>query len=176
MNLRLLNNKVSKWIAGAAAAGVLAMLSSCINEKDPPESTVSWLAPQTRAAKPFDCSIPMLTALPNTDYQQIAIVEVSDDYNADNQEVYGLARRKACETGADALVILEDQRQKKGEPLPGYSAEEGKDVGPEAGVNVREREHSPGVGEVGHKGRYVNAVAIIYKSANAISDSGNGSH
>jgi hypothetical protein len=159
-------NRTSRWISGAVIAGVLAALSSCTAEKDPPESSVSWLAPQTRAAKPFDCALPMLSALPNADYQEIAIVEVADDYNADNQELYGLARRKGCETGADALVILEDQRQERGKPLPGYSADEGKDVGPESGANVRAREHNATVGEEGHKGRILNAVAIIYKNAN----------
>jgi len=104
-------------ISGATIAAILATLSSCAAQKDPPESTVSWLAPQTRAAKPFDCPLPTLSALPNADYQEIAIIEVSDDYNADNQEIYGLARRKACETGADALVVLEDQRQQRAKPL-----------------------------------------------------------
>lgn len=156
-------NRTSRWITGAAFAGALATLGGCAAQKDPPESSVSWLAPQTRAAKPFDCPIPTLGALPNADYQQIAIIEVTDDYNADNQEVYGLARRKACETGADALVILEDQRQKRGKPLPGSSASEGKGAGPEA--------ETPEVGEVGHKGRVLNAVAIIYKNPGTAPDS-----
>ena len=111
--------------------------------------------------------MPLLDAMPRSDYQQIAIVEVSDDYNADDAEVLGLARRKGCETGADALVILENQRQKQGEPLPGLSAEEGQDIGPESGVNVSEREHAPEVGEVGHKGRFLSAAAIIYGSRHA---------
>jgi len=174
MKARWMANKASRWITGAAIAGVVAILSSCTAEKDPPETTVSWLAPQTRAAKPFDCPIPMLSAMPNADYQEIAIVEVTDDYNADNQEVYGLLRRKACETGADALVVLEDQRQERGKPLPGNSADEGKDVG-DTGVNVSSREHNAEVGEEGHKGRILNAVAIIYKRASSASDSGNGS-
>ena len=156
----------ARWLSGAVLAAALATLPGCATAKDPPESSVSWLAPQTRAAKPFDCPIPLLTALPNADYQQIAIIEVAGDYNADNREVYGLVRRKGCETGADALVILEDQRQERGKPLPGYSADD-KDVGPESGGNARAREHTAEVGEEGHKGRILNAVAIIYKSANS---------
>src|SRR5713226_8212802 len=110
----------------AAARIILAAacmaLAACAQQKDPPEATISWLAPQTRAAEPADCAIPLLSALPNTDYQQIAVVEVTDDFSASNEEVAALVRRKACETGADALVIVEDQNQKRGEALPGYSA------------------------------------------------------
>jgi hypothetical protein len=148
-------------------AGALTACLGCAPQKDPPDASISWLAPQTRAAQPIDCAIPMLTGFPNVDYRQIAVVEVTDDYSADNHEVYNLLRRKGCETGADALVILEDQHQEQGKPLPGYSADEGKDVGPESGVNVTAREHLPEVGEEGHKGRVLNAVAIIYKSKDA---------
>ena len=91
------------------------------------------------------------------------MVEVSGDYYADDQELISLAQRKACETGADALVIVEDRRQKRGAPLPGVSATEGQDIGPQSGINVRAREHAPEVGEVGHKGTILDAVAIIYK-------------
>jgi hypothetical protein len=146
---------------GPALIGILVFVSGCGGQKDPPETAISWLAPQLRAAKPADCSMPLLSQLPNVDYQQIAIVEVSDDYDADPHEVTDLARRKACETGADALVILENQQQKRGQPLPGFSAEEGKDVGPESGANIRAREHAPEVGEVGHKGRFLDAIAIV---------------
>ena len=140
-----------------------AILLGCSARKQPPEADLSWLAPQTRSAKPADCSMPLLTALPLTEYQEIATVEVSGDYDAADQELLSLARRKACETGADALVILEDQRQKAGKPLPGISATEGQDVGPQSGINIRAREHAPEVGEAGHKGSIVDAVAIIYK-------------
>jgi hypothetical protein len=169
MRARWRISKASRWISGAAIAGIIATLSSCAAEKDPPETTVSWLAPQTRAAKPFDCPLPTLSALPNADYQEIAIIEVSDDYNADNQEIYGLARRKACETGADALVVLEDQRQERGKPLAG------KNAGSEASADDSSSEHNAEVGEEGHKGRILNAVAIIYKNATPASASGNGS-
>lgn len=146
--------------AAVALAGVLAILGGCA-EKEPTESSVSWLAPQTRAAKPLDCQMPMLNALPAADYQQIAIVEVSADYNAGDPELYDLARRKACETGADALVILEDQRQKHGAP--------------DSPTDPRQQQHTPEVGEVGHKGRYLNSVAIIYTTSRAATDSSRSS-
>jgi hypothetical protein len=132
---------------------VAALISGCA-QRDPPESTISWLAPQTRAAKPADCAMPVLAELPNADYQQIAIVEVADDFNAEDQELADLARRRACETGADALVILENKRQKLG----AATATEG-------GAKAHANDHAPEVGEVGHKGRILNAVAIVYKDA-----------
>jgi hypothetical protein len=144
-------------------AAACLILAGCAQQKDPPEATISWLAPRTRAAEPADCPIPLLSALPNTDYQQIAVVEVSDDFNASNEEVAALVRRKACETGADALVILEDQAQKRGESLPGYSAEDSHGARSESGVTNKGPQHAPEVGEVGHRGRYVVAAAIVYE-------------
>ena len=154
------------------AAACLAF-AACAQKKDPPEATISWLAPQTRAAEPADCPIQVLSAPPNADYHQVAIVEVSDDYNASNAEVTALVRRKACETGADALVIVEDQQQKRGEALPGYSGDS-RDAMSGSGVTNKGPSHAPEVGEVGHRGRFVDAVAIIYdKPSTASSASGN---
>jgi hypothetical protein len=149
-------------------AAACLILAGCAQQKDPPEATISWLAPRTRAAEPADCPIPLLSALPNTDYQQIAVVEVSDDFNASNEEVAALVRRKACETGADALVILEDQAQKRGESLPGYSGDS-QDAMSSSGVTNKGPQHAPEVGEVGHRGRYVDAAAIVYKKPPASS-------
>src|SRR5258708_23423954 len=81
-------------------AAACVTLAACAQQKDPPEATISGLAPQTRAAEPADCAIPLLSAPPNADYQQIAVVEVTDDFSASNEEVEALVRRKACETGA----------------------------------------------------------------------------
>jgi hypothetical protein len=55
-----------------------------------------------------------LFELPNRDYQQLAIIQVTADYDTDHLDVMRLAQRKACETGADALVILEDEKQGTG--------------------------------------------------------------
>jgi hypothetical protein len=153
-----------KLVAGMVAGSVLAAAAGCIQQKDPPEATLSWLTPPTRAARPADCPMPILNALPNADYQQIAIVEVTDDYNAPSQEMYALAHRKACETGADALVILEDQRQ-----------ELDKSEAAASGQSARQQAADlPEAGEAGHKGRILNAVAIIYRKSLTTSDSGGG--
>jgi hypothetical protein len=155
---------LSKLILGIGSAGLLISVAGCFQQKDSPETTVSWLAPQTRAAKPADCSMPTLSALPNGDYQQLAIIEVADGYNASNQEVYDLAHRKACETGADALVILEDRHQQV-------------EISPQAPDLSPSQQQwlDPEVGEADHKGRVLTAVAIIYRNSRIASDSGDGS-
>jgi len=90
--------------------------------------------------------MPLLSALPLTAYQELAIVEVTADYDSSEAEVVKLARGKACETGADALVLLENRKQ-------------GTDLPP---MQIGEHAPDPGVGEVGHKGRFLNSVAIVY--------------
>jgi hypothetical protein len=151
------------WPLALTWACVVSLAGGCA-ERDPPEAAISWLAPQTRAARPADCSMPLLARLPMVEYQQIAIVEVVDDYNADDKEVEGLARSKACETGADALVILENQRQKLGEAPTTASG----------GAGAHAHDHTPEVGEVGHKGRILNAVAIVYKTESGKTGSATG--
>jgi hypothetical protein len=153
--------KIYSIASRAALATSCLILAACAPQKDPPEATISWLAPQTRAAEPADCPIQMLSAPPNTDYQQIALVEVADDYRATDAEVAALVRRKACETGADALVILENQNQKSGGALPGYSGDS-RDASSGSSVTNKGPSHAPDVGEVGHRGRFVDAVAIVY--------------
>jgi len=139
-----------RWLAPLFAA---AIVCGCSQREDP-EVAISWLAPQTHAAKPADCAMPMLKQMPNTDYQQIAIIEVVDDYNADEAEVEGLARRKACETGAEAIVILESKQQKAGNE---YTA-------PGSSLQGHSNDRAPDIGEAGHKGRILNAVAIVYET------------
>ncbi len=138
----------------------LATFFGCASQKDPPEATISWLAPRTRAAKAADCTMPVLAALPNTEYQEVAVVEISADYDEDGNEMNRLARREACQTGADALVVTEDQRQKLGGVDHADSAPLQKTAGGEA-------QHTPEIGEAGHKGRFLSAVAIIYSGPNS---------
>jgi hypothetical protein len=148
-----------------AGLSALALLSSfgCAPEKIQPEATVSWLGPAVYSARPPDCRMRVLYSAPNTDYQQIAMVDVTAAYDTDDQTILELVRRKACETGADAVIIASDRRQGRGEPLPGHAAGEPNDLGPQSGVNTSQRQHNPELGEAGHEGRYVNGIAIIYK-------------
>jgi hypothetical protein len=141
------------WIVLTAG---FAMLSACAQQqKDSPQATLSWIVPQTRAAKPADCPMQMLSAPPNVDYQQIAIVEVFDDYDADQREVVELARRKACESGADALVVLENAQQ----TLDGTATIGAASRTIVVGEGIRDQ---PNTGQAGHKGRFFDGAAIVY--------------
>jgi hypothetical protein len=152
----------------------LALLESfgCAAEKMQPEVTISWLGPAAYSARPPDCRMRVLYTSPNTDYLQIAMVDVVAAYDTSDQTILELVRRKACETGADAVIIASDRRQSRGEPLPGYAAGEPNDLGPQSGANISQRQHNPELGEVGHEGRYVNGIAIIYKNRRSASDIG----
>ncbi len=143
----------------ALLGGVLLILSGCAAQKDPPEATISWLGPRSRAAKPPDCAMPTLAQLPSTDYQQIAIVEVDADYDEDPAVLDRLARREACDTGADALVITDRARQQLGGSDRADIPQDSKAPG------GNEMQHTPDVGEAGHKGSFLNGVAIIYGGA-----------
>jgi hypothetical protein len=68
-----------------AGLSALALLSSfgCAPEKIQPEATVSWLGPAVYSARPPDCRMRVLYSAPNTDYQQIAMVDVTAAYDTD---------------------------------------------------------------------------------------------
>lgn len=148
--------RIARWIS-------LLLITASVGcaVKDPPEATVSWLTTRTRAAKAADCPMPLLSAMPGTDYQQIAIIEVAADYTEDTAELERLARREACQTGADALVVTDEQRQKLGGADRADSNPDDKAPG------HNEAQHTPEVGEMGHKGSFFNGAAIIYGNAKA---------
>jgi len=137
-----------KVLMFSSLVGLLSIVcANCASQTDPPEVSISWLAPVHRAAKAPNCTMPLLSALPNVDYEQLAIVEVAADYDADSLEMAKLAQREACETGADALVVLEDQKQ-------------GTTLQP---MHIGEHNPDPGVGHAGHSGRFLEELAIAYE-------------
>jgi hypothetical protein len=77
----------------------------------PPQVTVSEVEPSGRAAKPPDCNMPVLRNKPLTDFREVAIVEGMGNRFASESDVLPAVQRKACETGADALVVLTSKAQ-----------------------------------------------------------------
>jgi hypothetical protein len=77
----------------------------------PPQVTVSEVEPSGRAAKPPDCDMPVLRHEPLRDFRKVAIVEALGNRYASEAEVLPSVQRKACETGADAIVVLTSQAQ-----------------------------------------------------------------
>jgi len=88
-----------------AAAGCARVISL------PPQVTLAEVEPSGRAAKPPDCSMPVLRHEPLRDFRKVAIVEGLGNVYASEADVLPAVQRKACETGADAIVILTSRAQ-----------------------------------------------------------------
>jgi hypothetical protein len=85
----------------------------------PPQATVSEIEPSGRAAKGPDCNMPILRSEPLTDYRKVAIIEGLGNRFATEADVMPVVIRKACETGADAIVVLASKAQTS-ENMTGY--------------------------------------------------------
>jgi hypothetical protein len=96
-----------------AAAGCAHVVSL------PPQVTLSEMEPSGRAAKPPDCDMPVLRHEPLRDFRKVAIVEALGNRFATEAEVLPAVQRKACETGADAIVINTSKAQTS-ESATGY--------------------------------------------------------
>jgi|SRR5579863_939073 len=85
----------------------------------PPQATLAEIEPSGRAAKPPNCDMPVLRHEPLTDFRKVAIVEGLGNVYASEADVLPVVQRKACETGADAIVILASKSQTS-EGMTGY--------------------------------------------------------
>jgi hypothetical protein len=143
------------WIGGCAS-------------KTPMQVDVTQLAPYVHAAKGPDCDMPVLEQMPIGDIKQVAIVEAWADLKDNAKDVLPALRSKACETGADALVILNSQHQDIKHLLYGATPNEAMNkVTSENGYSdpgsyIRAVEHTRRIGEAGHNGFYIDAVAVDY--------------
>jgi hypothetical protein len=91
-------------VATIAAAG-------CAHVALPPQVTLSEVEPSGRAAKPPDCNMPVLRHEPLRDFRKVAIVEAMGNRYASEADVLPAVQRKACETGADAIIVLTSRAQ-----------------------------------------------------------------
>jgi len=151
----------------ALIGGVL--LGGCSTPgKVPIQVNIVQLANYVHAARPPECEMPILDGLPLISYREVAIVEVWADINDSQADVLPALKRKACETGADALVIVNSQHQDikqflyKASPNESLNEVTQQDVYAGQGEYIKEAEHTRRVGEAGHNGLYVNAIAINY--------------
>ena len=85
----------------------------------PPQATLAEVEPSGRAAKPPNCDMPVLRHEPLGDFRKVAIVEGLGSVYASEADVLPVVQRKACETGADAIVILASKSQTS-EGMTGY--------------------------------------------------------
>lgn len=122
----------------------------------------------TRPAKGPGCNMPLIYAQPTVPYRQIAIVEGWGGINDSRQKVLGYIRNKACETGADALLVLGGGKQKNTKLVYGATPDRGTEAVSTGNSGTRpdqyldEMERVPVIGERGHPGTYVDTVAIVY--------------
>lgn len=149
----------------ALLIAVVAVGWGCASDIPPPEAIVSPMTGYLRPAKAPDCRMPVLNAMPDAGHQQIAILDAWGDLKAKDAELIAILKRKACGAGADAIVITSGHAQDQGDLLPGWAPGPHTTLGGEqAGANVSERYHAPQVGEEGHGGRFMSAIAIVYTS------------
>jgi hypothetical protein len=154
----------------ALIAGISLILgcAGCATSRAPMEVDITQLAPYVHAAKAPDCQMPVLVSLPLTTYRQVAIVEAWADLKDDDNDVLPALKRKACETGADALVIINSKHQDIKSLLYQATPNESLDdttkqnVYAGQGEYIAAMEHTRRIGEAGHNGLYIDAVAINY--------------
>jgi len=156
----------------ATVVAIACLLAAgCASHPPPPKASFTQTATFDRPPKADDCFMPVLNREPLTDHRRIAIVEA---WGAAGQEDQVLAALKSsgCETGADALVIVEDQSQdnakigKFGLPMSNEDEEARMDL--TQGQRFK-KDSTPKVGEAGHPGYYLDSVAIVYDKIKAAS-------
>ncbi len=156
-------------LALAVAFLTLLSLAGCSTKQhEPPQVMVTPLTEYTSAAKGAECAMPVLVGEPARSYKQIAIVEGWGDTDQ-GPEVIEAARRSACETGADALLLVSGKSQKVSKLLydatPNDAAEAANSGGSDVrhGQYIHQQEYQPAPGEAGHTGYYLDTVAIVYQ-------------
>jgi hypothetical protein len=160
-------------IAGFASfiTALAALVTGCSTQHDPLTVEVTQLAPYEHAAKPPGCQMPVLNTMPLTDYEQVAIVEAWADLKDQNSDVVPALQRKACETGADALVLVNSSHQDiknllyRATPNETETDIDNKNGYSQPGEYIKTAEHTRQIGEAGHNGLYIDAVAINYRAA-----------
>lgn len=101
------------------ALAIVAFLAGCTTIALPPRITMSEVEPSGRAAKPPGCNMPVLRANPLADYREVAIIEGLGNRFVEEKDVLPMVIAKACETGADAIIVT-DSRAQTSENMTGY--------------------------------------------------------
>ena len=159
------------------AAILLLGLGGCAQRHDPPQVMVTPLTEYSSAAKGPECAMPVLDGVPPRTYKQVAIVEGWGDLDQ-GPEVIEAARRRACETGADALLVVTGKTQKVVKNVYDAQPNENADAANSGGSDVRhgqyihQQEYQPAPGEAGHTGYYFDTIAIVYSDAKGAEVSG----
>ncbi len=167
--------------AGAALLAVLSLGAAGCSTQRPTEVMVSQVSPDVDPAKPPDCNMPILTSEPTVRYKQVALIDVWADITKKQTDVLPELKRKACATGAQALLILNAKSQDVKSLLYGATPNEtetevtsANSTPNQAGQYIQMMEHTRRIGEPGHSGFYIDAVAIDYTSEGKTASFGGG--
>jgi hypothetical protein len=157
---------VTSAVLVALCAGAAA---GCFSEKRPTQVMVTPVTTDVHQAKPPDCDMPVLTQEPTAAYRQIAIVEAWADVNEAPAHVLPELKRQACATGAQALLIVGGKKQDVKSLLYGVTPNEtetkvsSENRGPNGAAEyINKMQYRPRIGEEGHTGYYIDAIAIDY--------------
>jgi hypothetical protein len=127
---------------------------------------LTQLAPYVHAAKPPNCRMPVMESMPIGDYKQVAIIEAWGTLADETPDLLPALTRRACEAGADALVIINSQHQDikhlvyAATPNETFTQASKTNSFAAQGECIRAMEHTRGIGEAEHNGFYIDAVAI----------------
>ena len=96
----------------AVVLSLAGMLGGCVKAMQlPPQATYTEIQPSGAAARPPNCDIKVLRHDPLTEYRKVGIIEGQGSLYASEEEVLPAVKRKACETGADAIIVLTSKSQ-----------------------------------------------------------------
>jgi hypothetical protein len=147
-----------------------ATVGACggINTPPSPEVSVTQIAAFEHAAKGPDCHLPVLEREP-AGCRKIAIIEGWGTEEQRNDLMYAV-EKKACELGADSLLLVSDTAQSTTHLVYDPSSQE---PGAEGGASLKDtkgdeiinKEHVAKTGERGHSGYYIETYAIVLPDA-----------
>ena len=145
-----------------------AMVCGCGQMSDAmaPEVSVTQLGPFDGAAKSPDCNVPILYAEPKGGFKKIAIVE---GWGTEEQriELITALDKKACELGADSLLVVSDTAQHTDklvyDPANQQPGEQGdRSISNSKAQEINQKEHVARIGEKGHSGYYIETYALVF--------------
>jgi hypothetical protein len=165
-----LMSRLGDWARACLGLGFIIVFPACSIEPNmPPTATVTPIQTTSRPAKDPNCYMPIIYVEPTVDYQKVAIVDAWASLKYSEDQVLAEIKRKACETGADAVLYLSGSQQATRRLLytGAPNAARGASGSEVEGDYINDRDNQPAIGTVGHRGTYVDAVAIVYTNQSA---------
>jgi hypothetical protein len=148
------------------------MVGACaqINPSASPEVSVTQIASANLVPKSPDCHLPILYVEPTRGFRKLAIVE---GWGPEEQRSYLMTsvEKKACELGADSLLVVSDTAQITTKLVYDPANEEpgsrgNASLSDSKGHEIIQKEHVATIGEKGHSGYYIEAYALMSTDTN----------